>query len=227
MDIELMHRPGNTAARVRLAQGEVCTSESGAMIAMSGNMGITTTTHKKGSGGLLKALKRMVAGESLFLNHFEPQGGAGEVWLGSTLAGDMMVYELEDENLIVQGGSFVACEEAVNIDLGWQGFKSLLSGESVFWLHLKGRGKVVLSSFGAIYPVEVDGEYIVDSGHIVAFNETLDFSITKAGTSWLHSFLGGEGLVCKFKGKGTVWCQSHNPSSFGWALAPGLKPRKA
>lgn len=227
MDIELMHRPGNTAARVRLAQGEVCTSESGAMIAMSGNMGITTTTHKKGSGGLLKALKRMVAGESLFLNHFEPQGGAGEVWLGSTLAGDMMVYELENENLIVQGGSFVACEEAVNIDLGWQGFKSLLSGESVFWLHLKGRGKVVLSSFGAIYPVEVDGEYIVDSGHIVAFNETLDFSITKAGTSWLHSFLGGEGLVCKFKGKGTVWCQSHNPSSFGWALAPGLKPRKA
>lgn len=227
MDIELMHRPGNTAARVRLAQGEVCTSESGAMIAMSGNMGITTTTHKKGSGGLLKALKRMVAGESLFLNHFEPQGGAGEVWLGSTLAGDMMVYALEDENLIVQGGSFVACEEAVNIDLGWQGFKSLLSGESVFWLHLKGRGQVVLSSFGAIYPVEVDGEYIVDSGHIVAFNETLDFSITKAGTSWLHSFLGGEGLVCKFKGKGTVWCQSHNPSSFGWALAPGLKPRKA
>ena len=227
MDIELMHRPGNTAARVRLAQGEVCTSESGAMIAMSGNMGITTTTHKKGSGGLLKALKRMVAGESLFLNHFEPQGGAGEVWLGSTLAGDMMVYALEDESLIVQGGSFVACDEAVNIDLGWQGFKSLLSGESVFWLHLKGRGQVVLSSFGAIYPVQVDGEYIVDSGHIVAFNETLDFSITKAGTSWLHSFLGGEGLVCKFKGKGTVWCQSHNPSSFGWALAPGLKPRKA
>ena len=85
----------------------------------------------------------------------------------------------------------------------------------------------MLSSFGAIYPVEVDGEYIVDSGHIVAFNETLDFTITKAGKSWIHSFLSGEGLVCKFKGKGTVWCQSHNPGSFGASLTPSLKPRSA
>ena len=227
MNIELIHRPGNTAAKVSLAAGEICTAESGAMIAMSGNVDVTTSTHKKGSGGLLKALKRMVAGESLFLNHFEPKAGPGEVWLGSCLAGDMMEYELENENLIVQGGSFLACEHSVEIDLGWQGFKNLVSGEGLFWVHLKGRGKVLLSSFGAIYPVEVDGEYIVDSGHIVAFNETLEFTLTKAGKSWIHSFLGGEGLVCKFRGKGTVWCQSHNPSSFGWAVSPGLRARKA
>lgn len=227
MDIELIHRPGNTAAKVKLAQGEVCTAESGAMIAMSGNMDITTSTHKKQSGGLLKAVKRMVAGESLFLNHFEPESGAGEVWLGAGLAGDMMTYDLDNESLIVQGGSFMACEHGVEIDLGWQGFKSVFSGESVFWVHLTGKGKVLINSFGAIYPVEVDGEHIVDTGHIVAFNETLDFSITKAGKSWMHSFLGGEGLVCKFQGKGTVWCQSHNPSSFGHAMGPGLKPRKA
>jgi len=227
MEIELIHQPGNTAAKVSLVQGESCTAESGAMIAMSGNMDVTTTTHKKGKGGLLKAFKRMVAGESLFLNHFEPKSEAGEVWLGANLAGDMMVYELENESLIVQGGSFMACEKDVEIDLGWQGFKSILSGESIFWLNLKGNGKILINSFGAIYPVEVDGEYIVDSGHIVAFNETLDFSITKAGKSWVHSFLGGEGLVCKFHGKGTVWCQSHNPSSFGGSMSSSLKPRKA
>ena len=65
----------------------------------------------------------------------------------------------------------------------------------------------------------------MDTGHIVAFNDTLDFSITKAGGSWISSFLGGEGLVCKFKGKGTVWCQSHNASGFGKILGPRLKPR--
>ncbi len=227
MQVELLHRPGNTAAKVTLQPGETCTAESGAMIAMSGHMNITTTTHKKKSGGLLKAAKRMIAGESLFLNHFDPQGQAGEIFFGTDLAGDMMTMELENESLIVQSGSFLACEESIDIDLGWQGFKSLLSGESVFWLNLKGKGTIVLSSFGAIYPVEVDGEYIVDSGHIVAFNETLDFSITKAGKSWLHSFLAGEGLVCKFRGKGTVWCQSHNPSSFGWSLSPSLRVRKA
>ena len=227
MQVELMHRPGNTAAKVILQPGETCTAESGAMIAMSGNMNITTTTHKKKSGGLLKAAKRMIAGESLFLNHFDPQGKQGEVFFGTDLAGDMMTLDLDNENLIVQSGSFLACEDSVDIDLGWQGFKSLFSGENVFWLNLKGKGKVVLSSFGAIYPIDVDGEYIVDSGHIVAFNETLNFSITKAGKSWLHSFLGGEGLVCKFSGKGTVWCQSHNPKSFGMALRPSLRERKA
>ncbi len=225
MHIELLHRPGNTAAKITLQPGETCTTESGAMIAMSGNMSITTSTHKKGSGSLLKALKRMVAGESLFLNHFEPQNGPGELWLGTALAGDMNTITLDNESLIVQGSSFLACDKGIDIDLGWQGFKSILSGENIFWVNLKGRGQVVLSSFGAIYPVTVDGEYIVDTGHIVAFNETLDFSITKAGSSWLHSVLGGEGLVCKFRGTGTVWCQSHNPGSFGQALTSGLRPR--
>jgi len=225
MEIEIVHRPGNTAAKIQLSPGEACTSEAGAMIAMSGDMGIETTTHKKGKGGLLKAAKRLLAGESFFLNHFTAGSNGGEIWLAPTLQGDMMQYDLDAENLIVQSGSFVACEKGVEIDLGWQGFKSLLSGEGVFWLHLNGRGKVVLSSFGAIYPVEVDGEYIVDTGHIVAFNETLDFSISKAGKSWVSSFLGGEGFVCLFKGRGVVWCQSHNPSSFGTTLGPRLRAR--
>ncbi|PVZ69469.1 TIGR00266 family protein [Pelagibaculum spongiae] len=227
MQVELIHRPGNTAAKITLAEGEACTTESGAMIAMSGNMDIETTTHQKGKRGLLKAVKRMFSGESLFMNHFQPKDGSGELWLGTALAGDMMEYQLDNENLIVQGSSFLACEHGIDLDTGWQGFKTILSGESIFWVNLKGSGKVVLNSFGAIYPVEVDGEYIVDSGHIVAFNESLNFTITKAGKSWLHSYLGGEGLVCKFHGKGTVWCQSHNPGSFGSSLTPSLRVRSA
>lgn len=227
MQIDFIHRPGNTAARVVLNPGETLTSEGGAMIAMSGHLNVETTTHKKGSGGFLKAVKRMIAGESLFLNHFTAGNKPGEIWLGSNLAGDMMRYQLDNETLIVQSGSFVACEHDVNIDMGWQGFKNFVSGESLFWLRLNGRGQVVLNAFGAIYPVQVDGEYIVDTGHIVAFSETLDFSMTKAGKSWISSMLGGEGLVCKFKGRGTVWCQSHNPGSFGRNLTSSLKPRRA
>ena len=102
----------------------------------------------------------------------------------------MMVYNLDNESLIVQGGSFMACEKDVEIDLGWQGFKSILSGESVFWLNMNGRRQVLLNSFGAIYPVEVDGEYIVDSGHIVAFNETLDIQDYQGGQE-LDPFVSG------------------------------------
>jgi len=225
MKVDFVHRPGAAAARLTLEPGEVVTAEGGCMIAMSGDMGIETTTKKKGAGGILAAAKRLLSGESFFLNHYTAGTQGGDVWVASSLMGDMFEYDLQNENLIVQGGSFVACEQGVEIDLGWQGFKTVLSGERMFWLHLHGAGKVVLNSFGAIYPVKVDGEYIVDTGHIVAFNETLDFSITKAGKSWISSILGGEGLVCKFSGKGIVWCQSHNPTSFGESLGPELKPR--
>jgi uncharacterized protein (TIGR00266 family) len=227
MNVELLHTPGNTAAKITLQAGETCTAEAGAMIAMSGHMNITTTTHKKNSGGVLKAAKRLLSGESFFLNHFDAKNKSAELWLGTDLAGDMLSLELDGENLIVQSGSFLVAESGIDMDMGWQGFKTLLSGENLFWLNLSGKGKVVLSSFGAIYPIHIDGDYIVDTGHIVAFEETLNFKITKAGKSWLHSILGGEGMVCQFYGKGTVWCQSHNAKSFGETLSPSLRVRKA
>ncbi|MDX1569005.1 MAG: TIGR00266 family protein [Xanthomonadales bacterium] len=223
MQIEIVHGPGNSAARVHLDKGEQLTAESGAMIAMSGDMDVTTTTHKRSGGGMLKAVKRKLGGESFFLNHYVAPTG-GEVLLATSLPGDMLAMALEHTNLIVQSGSYVASAEGIEVDLGWQGFKSLFSGEGMFWLRLSGQGHIVLSSFGAIYPIEVDGEYVVDTGHIVAFDDTLDFSLSKAGSSWLHSILGGEGLVCRFKGKGTVWCQSHQPRGFGLALRPHLRP---
>lgn len=225
MDIQIDYRPGNSIAVVTMEPNESFTAEGGAMVSMTPNVSMTTTTQKKKSGNILKAAKRLLSGESFFLNHYTADASGGEVILAATLPGDMQQYDLDNERLIVQGGSYVASSPDIDIDLGWQGFKSLLSGEGVFWLNISGTGKVVFNSFGMIYPIEVNGEYIVDSGHIVAFNETLDFKLSKAGKSWLSSFLGGEGLVCKFQGRGTVWCQSHNPSSFGHAIGPSLKPR--
>ena len=227
MDIEILHRPSNSAAKLTLSAGESVTAEAGAMIAMSGDMEITTSTHKKDSGGgIFKALKRMLAGESFFMNHFTAGSNGGEIYLSTTFSGDMLGFETKGETLIVQAGSYVASETGVDMEVGWQGFKNFLSGESFFWLKLSGQGKYVLSSFGMIYPVEVDGAYIVDTGHIVAFDETLNFTIQKASKSLIGSFLGGEGFVCRFEGKGTVWCQSHNPGSFGNTLGPLLKPRR-
>lgn len=225
MNIVIEYRPGNSIARFRLGSGEGFTAEGGAMISMSPDIQMQTTTHKKNKGGILKAAKRLLSGESFFMNHYTAGPQGGEVVLGGTLPGDMQDYELDNERLIVQGGSYVASSPDVEIDMGWQGFKSILSGESIFWLNLSGSGKVVFNSFGAIYPVEVNGEYIVDTGHIVAFNETLNFTLSKAGQSWMSSFLGGEGLVCKFHGQGTVWCQSHNPKSFGQSIGPMLRSR--
>lgn len=224
MNIDIQMRPGSSVAKVTMAPGEHLTAEGGAMIAMSNDMEMETTTYKKNSGGIMKGLKRMISGESFFMNHFTAGNNGGEIFLAPTLHGDMIVRELNAEKLIVQGGSYLASEPGIEVDFSWQGMKSLFSGEGMFWLNLNGTGKVIINAYGMIYPVEIDGEYIVDTGHIVAFEPTLTFNISKAGASWMSSILGGEGFVCKFKGKGILWCQSHNPNSFGASVGPNLKP---
>ncbi|MGB0455065.1 MAG: TIGR00266 family protein [Bacteriovoracaceae bacterium] len=225
MNVEIHYRPSNTAAKILLEAGDSCTAEAGSMIAMSADCDVQTTTHKRDKGSLLKSVKRLFAGESFFLNHYTAKSQS-EVWLSSTLSGDMIVHEQQNSTLIVQSGSFVACDNEIEVNVGWQGFKGFFSGESLFWLKLQGSGKTLLNSFGAIYEVDVEDEYVVDTGHIVAFEESLSFTISKAGTSWVSSFLGGEGLVCRFKGRGKIYCQSHNPSEFGKSLTPYLRPKK-
>lgn len=226
MKIETILGPGNAAAQVTLGNNETLVAEGGAMIAMSSNISIKTTTHQKKKGGIMSGLKRLLSNESFFLNHFTATAEGAVITLSPTLSGDISTLELNDNRIIVQSGSYVACEHSVEMDIGWQGFKSLFAKEGLFWINLSGTGKVLINSFGAIYPIQVNGEYIVDTGHIVAFDETLNFSLSKAGKSWISSILGGEGLVCRFKGTGTVWCQSHNASAFGRSLGQQLKPIK-
>lgn len=225
MNIELLHQPESAIARVGLDSGEELVAQAGAMIAMSGSINASTTLRKGKGGGIMGGLKRMVAGESLFLSVFSSPQDGNTIWLAPRLIGDLLVYEMTGQDLIVQATSYLACSSLVDLDVGFQGFKSLFSGESIFWLTLSGQGVVLLTSFGAIYEVEVDGEYIVDTGHIVAFERSLDFSIAKASAGLMSTFLSGEGFVCRFRGKGKVYCQTHNPGSFGSTVGSQLPPR--
>lgn len=225
MIIEKKCEPASTIAICHLEPGEMLYAESGAFMALKGPVQFDTSTRQKGGGGILKGLKRLVSGESFFINKFTANGKA-QVYLGTALPGDIMTKKLNGEKLIIQGGSYVASEPDVNIDLEWQGLKSIFSGESIFWVKAKGHGHVIINSFGFIYPIEVNGEYIVDTGHIVAFEETLNFEISKASDGWIQSFLSGEGFVCRFKGQGTVWCQSHSPRGFGQELRSYLKSKR-
>lgn len=230
MTIEIMKRPSNTAAKVSLGPSEQCTSEGGAMIAMSGDMSVETSVNRKQGGmgrKLMRGFSRKLAQEGFFLNTFTAGSGGGDVYLATPLQGDMQVLELDGSKRIkVQASSFVAHEAGVTMGITWEGFKNVFSGESLIWLDMSGRGKVLINAFGMIYPVEVDGEYIVDTSNIAAFEESLTYNISKAGKSWVSSFLGGEGVVARFSGRGRVWCQTHADRAFGERLTPHLRPKK-
>ena len=222
MNIEILHQPDSAIARVVFGKHEELVAEAGSMIAMSDFINASTTLRQGKGGGIMGGLKRMVAGESLFLSLFRCHLPDGEVFLAPRLMGDILVYEMQGNELVVQATSYLASASGVDIDLGFQGLKSIFSGESIFWLSISGYGPVLLSSFGGIYEIDVNGEYIVDTGHIVAFEKSLNFSITKAGSSWLGAFLGGEGLVCRFQGQGKLYCQTHNNGAFGSRIGSQL-----
>ncbi len=227
MQYEILARPAAAVAKLTLESNESITCEVGAMIAMSTGISVETTSGMKGaSGGFFKGLKRMFSGENFFLNHFTANQPNQTLIIGPTMLGDIVHHDLRGGSLVIQGSSWLASDVGIKIDATWQGFgKAIFSGEGLFWVKATGEGSIFLNSFGAIYEVDVDGEYIVDTGHIVAFEDTLQFKIVKAGASLIGSFLGGEGLVCKFHGTGKLYCQSHNPPNFGKLLGPNLKPR--
>jgi uncharacterized protein (TIGR00266 family) len=225
MKLDILHQPDSAIAKIDLDPNEELLAEAGAMVAMSSNLNVSTTLRKGKGGGILGGLKRMLAGESLFLSVFRTGNEAAELFLAPKLMGDILPYSLKGTDLVVQSTGYLASTPGVDVDLGFTGFKSLLSGESIFWLTISGSGLVLLSAFGAVYEIDVDGEYVVDTGHIVAFEKTLDYSISKANQSWLGAFFGGEGFVCRFRGHGKVYCQTHNPGAFGQMVGSQLPPR--
>jgi uncharacterized protein (TIGR00266 family) len=226
MKVDILHQPDSSIAKIDMSPQEELVAEAGAMVAMSGHMDVNTTLRRGKGGGVFGGLKRMLAGESLFLSVFRSGTRPAEIYLAPKLMGDILPYQLPGGvELVVQSTGYLASTPAVDIDLGFQGLKTLFSGESIFWLTASGTGLVLLSAFGSMYEVNVDGEYVVDTGHIVAFEKTLNFSISKAGSSWVGAFLGGEGLVCKFQGKGRLFCQTHNPGAFGRLVGSKLPPR--
>jgi uncharacterized protein (TIGR00266 family) len=225
MQLEILNQPDSSIAKITMAPQEELVAEAGAMVAMSDNFTVNTTLRKGKGGGIMGGLKRMIAGESLFLSVFRTTQTAGEIYLAPKLMGDLLPYTLKGNTLLVQSTGYLASTPGVDLELGFQGFKGFFSGESIFWLKISGNGLVLLNAFGGIYEIDVDGEYVVDTGHIVAFEDSLNFRISKANPSIWGTIFGGEGLVCRFSGKGKLYCQTHNPGSFGKMVGSQLPPR--
>ena len=208
---------------VDLDPGEGIKAEPGAMVMQEG----VEMSTGGGGGGLLGGFKRMLGGESFFVNTFTAERGGGRVSLAPSSPGDILSFDLPPgQNLFIQSGSFLACTENVQTDTKFQGFRGMFSGESLFFIRAfstEGNGTVFYNSYGAIKEVEVrpDRELVVDTGHLVAFSEDVDYSIGKVGG--IRSLIaGGEGLVMKFRGNGHVWVQTRNMASLAEKIIPFL-----
>jgi len=229
MDIQILERGAFGSALVKLAPGEQFTSESGAMYRASSNVDIDVTTSAGGGGGgILGGLKRLVAREHFFFSTYTCTGAvAGEVGLAPTLQGEVAVIPCDGTTKwICAGGSYLGSSTELQLNTQFQGLKGFFTGEAISFLEVAGQGQLLVNAFGRINRLDVQGELTVDTGHLVAFQDSLQYSPGKAASGWVGSFLAGEGIVLKFTGHGQIYVQSHNPNDFGGTLGPMLPPRE-
>jgi len=219
---EVKHGPSFASLFLSLDAGEQVRTEAGAMVGMSSNLAIKT----KAYGGFLRALfRRILGGESVFQNTYTAEGGPGQLVLSPTMPGEIKHKKLEKgKPFILQGSAYLACLPDVKMKTKYGGLKSMMSGEGLFLLELSGEGDLWFNSYGNIVEIDVDGEYIVDTGHIVAFEDGLKFKVKKVG-GLKSTLLSGEGFVAQFSGKGKLYIQSRTVSALvGW-LTPMLPAR--
>ncbi len=214
---EIEHSPAYATLRIALKANQTVLVESGAMAAMDSWIEMKS----KVQGGLMKGIARMLGGESLFVSEFTAQRQPGQLYVSPGVPGDIQHYYLRGNGLMIQSSGFVASSPTVEMDTKFQGFRGFFSGESLFLLRVTGEGDIWFSSYGAILEIPVNGDYVVDTGYIVAFEDTLDYNVEMIGGLSFRGLrtgiLGGEGLVCRFRGKGQLWVQSrklHNLINF-------------
>jgi uncharacterized protein (TIGR00266 family) len=180
------------------------------------------------SGGVMSGLKRMFGGESFFRNTFSAEQGPGEVLFAPALCGDLAVLDMTGPGYMLQNSAFVAATPDVQIDTRVGGFRGFFSGAGVFVLKATSQapgGKLLVGAFGGLEAIPCDGNLVIDTGHLVAWDATLSYAIGKSGSGWIASFLSGEGLVCHFQGQGRVWIQTRNPGAYGREVGSHLPPR--
>jgi uncharacterized protein (TIGR00266 family) len=224
MDVDVRYRPAYALAMVTLEANESIQVESGGMVGMSPNLELKT----EAKGGFLKSLSRSVfGGESFFLNTYTAAANGDSVALAPPLPGDISVVELHGETLLVQSGSYLASSAGIQVDTKWSGAKTFFGSEGLIMLKIGGTGTLIVSSYGAIHDIELAAgqSYIVDTGHLVTFEEHLKFELKKVA-GWKSTLFSGEGLVIELTGPGKITIQSRSQDSFLSWLIPQL-PRQS
>jgi uncharacterized protein (TIGR00266 family) len=217
---EITHGPSFAMLRVDLAPGDSVLAEAGAMVARHRPVTMSVQLNAGRSSGLFQKLtalfvallRRVLGGETFFVNRFETPS-SGSVWLAPRMSGSIAHRRLAGETLVLTAGSFLASTGDLNVKMRFGGLRSILAKEGAILLELSGHGDLWFNSYGGIHTIDVDGSYVVDTGHLVGFEGDLQMSIRSAGGGVMGLVASGEGIVAELRGRGRIYIQSRNMSA--------------
>jgi uncharacterized protein (TIGR00266 family) len=176
---------------------------------------------KFNGGFIVGLLRKFLGGETLFVNTFTNTGSTPQkLVLTQATPGDIRLLKFDGNQKYIQPGSYLCSTSGVSIQLKWAGFKSFIAREGLFRLLVSGKGYMWLGAYGHVYEKEIDGEYLVDTSHLVAYDPAMTLNLQLSG-GIISSLASGEGFLTRITGKGTLLLQSRSLSG----LASFLNPR--
>lgn len=217
---------------IELDPMETVIAEAGAMVYMEEGitfdtrMGDGSETNQGILGKLLSAGSRVLAGESLFMTHFTNRGYArSRVAFSAPYPGTVIPIDLSGlgGRLIVQKDGFLCAAMGTRLSIIFNRRlgSGLVGGEGFILEKLEGDGLAFVHAGGTVIEKQLRGETLrVDTGCIVAFEESIDYDIETTG-SLKSMVFGGEGLfMATLRGNGRVWLQSMPIRKLIQALSP-------
>ena len=207
--------------QVELDPSETVIAEAGAMtymeegITFEAKMGDGSEPDQGLFGKLLGAGKRVLTGESIFMTHFTNRGqGKQHVAFAAPYPGKIIPLDLATVSggeVLCQKDAFLCAAHGTEIGIAFQkklgtGF---FGGEGFILQRMRGDGITFMHAGGTIIERQLQGETLrVDTGCLVAFEPSVEYSIERAG-NLKSMFFGGEGLfLATLRGTGRVWLQS-------------------
>ena len=214
MNYEIRSEPSYSLLEVTLDPGQTIVAESGAMSWMSDTIRMSTSTR----GGVMSGLGRTVlGGESFFQNTYSAEGGTGTIGLAPGQPGAIIPRLITGDELMLEKNAYLASAEGVRVNSDFQGLRGLFN-EGLFILRASGHGVLFFNAYGDVSEIDVDGSYVVDNGHAVAWEPSLSYTLTKGKS--IRSFLFSDQLLLRFEGRGKVWTQSRDPRSLASWVFP-------
>ncbi len=193
--------------KVNLAPRQTITVEPGLMASQNTQINCVTEMN----GNILSALgSKIFGGESFFINHYTNKGSkTADLYVTQTTPGDMFEKQMNGETLFIEAGAFIARTSGIKCQTVWAGFTSLFAGEGLFRLKYSGHGTLWFGSYGAVFEKEINGDLIVDSGHLVAYPPHMKLKLKLAG-GLFSSIFSKEGFVLKISGQGKIILQTRS-----------------
>jgi uncharacterized protein (TIGR00266 family) len=173
------------------------------------------------NGGFFKGLlRRYLGSESVFINNFHNRTDRPlKLVLTSPSPGSIRAITLNGNSFNLEGGSYICSTPGITLGLRYAGISSFVGGEGLFKLVVSGEGTVWIGGYGALVEKQVNGEFLVDTGHLVGYEPQFRLKTQLSG-GLVGSFVGGEGLVTRLEGTGKVILQTRSLSGLASWINP-------